>query len=79
MRCYNGAWDSEAAALFKEQDRLMAQIKKKEPEAHCTYFTPGSFVVHVWGREIGSHRDTRIGALQSAILELRKDHEESKT
>jgi len=67
MRCYDGAWDSEALALFKEQDRLMALIKKEEPEAHCTLHIPAGFVIHVWGREISEYRDTKLGALQSAL------------
>lgn len=68
MRCYNGAWDSEAQALFKEQDRLLEEVKKHEPEAHCTYHPDGeTFVVHVWGRPISDVCKSRIAALNSAL------------
>ena len=71
MQCYDGAWDSEALALFAEQDRLMTIIREKEPEAHCTYFSPGTFVIHVWGREIGPHCSTKLDALHAAVLNLK--------
>ena len=71
MRCYNGAWDSEATALFAEEDRVMDLIRAKEPEAHCTQIpTPGSFVVHVWGRFLGEERPTKLAALLSALDRL---------
>lgn len=74
-KCYNGAWDSETARRFREENRLMQTIRQKEPEAHCTYFSPGTFVIHVWGREIGPHCETRLGALQS--VNLKPEHKET--
>lgn len=71
MRCYNGAWDSEAQALFKEHDRLMTEIRKIEPEAHCTYHpTLDCFVIHVWGRELGPYRRTKLDALRATLALL---------
>lgn len=68
MRCYDGAWDSEATALFKRQDDLMARVKEREPEAHCTYFpSDGLFQVHVWGRPLSGMRASRIAALEEAL------------
>lgn len=69
MRCYNGCWDSEATALFAEQDRLMASVRKIEPEAHCTYFpTEGQYQVHCWGRPLSGLRPSKLGALQEALV-----------
>lgn len=73
MRCYDGAWDSEATALFKRQDDLMAKIKQHEPEAHCTYFPyEGEFQVHVFGRELSAICNTKLEALQSALRRIEK-------
>ena len=68
MRCYDGCWDSEAQALFKEQVRLLAELKELEPQAHCTYFPyEGVFQVHVWGRPLSGFHTSRIEALRRAI------------
>lgn len=68
MRCYNGAWDSEASAMFSEQDVLMTELRKVEPEAHCTHFpSEGQFQVHVWGRPLSELSDSKIAALRQAI------------
>lgn len=70
-RCYNGAWDSKALALFAEHDRVLALIHEKEPQAHCTYFpSPGFFVVHVWGRTLGPERPTKLEALNAALQQI---------
>lgn len=73
MRCYNGAWDDEANAMFVEQDRLMNEIRKIEPEAHCTLF-PGEdeFQIHVWGVPLSSFHKSRIAALREALERLQK-------
>lgn len=70
MRCYDGAWDSEALALFVEQDKLLRQINKYEPQAHCTYHEPAGFVIHVWGRELGPYCGSKLKALQYALARL---------
>lgn len=71
MRCYDGAWDSEATALFARQDKLMSQIREIEPEAHCTYFPHDSlFQVHVWGRPLTGMCASRVAALESALEKL---------
>lgn len=68
MRCYDGAWDSEATTLFARQDALLAQVKKKEPEAHCTYFPMEQrFQVHAWGRPLSGMHVSRIAALEEAL------------
>ena len=71
FRCYNEAWDSQALALFKQQDDLMAKIKLKEPEAHCTRFPEEElFQVHCWGRPISGFHKSKIAALEDALAEL---------
>jgi hypothetical protein len=68
LRCYNGAWDSKATAIFAAQDAAMATIRKIEPEAHCTYFpSEGKFQVHVWGRPLSTLCDSQLAALNEAI------------
>lgn len=70
MRCYNGAWDDEALALFAEQDRIMAEINKLYPRARCTYFpAPGFFVVfdHDTLRDIGPECESKLDALKSCL------------
>lgn len=68
MRCYNGAWDSEATALFARQDALLAELRTLEPEAHCTLFPyEGQFQVHVWGRPLSKMQPSRVAALEEAI------------
>ena len=67
MRCYNGAWDSEATELFTRQDELLEKVRTIEPEAHCTYFpSEGQFQVHVWGRPLSKLLSSRIAALEEA-------------
>ncbi len=71
MRCYNGAWDSEATALFKRQADLLAKVRAKEPEARCTYFPfDGIFQVHVWGRPLSDFHKSKIAALEDALGSL---------
>ena len=71
FRCYNGAWDSAALALFAEQDRLMDLIRVHEPNAHCTYFpAEGEHQVHVWGRALGPQRGSKLAALREALSNL---------
>lgn len=73
MRCYNGAWDDEANAIFAEQDRLMRGIRKIEPEAHCTYFPNGEFCeIHVWGRPLSGEHSSQLAALREALERLQK-------
>ena len=69
-KCYNGAWDSATQRRFAEEDRLMREIRKVEPDAHVTQFrsVPGEgYQVWAWHREVGPLRDTRRGALQAAL------------
>jgi hypothetical protein len=71
MRCYNGAWDSEAMALFAEQDRMLKRIRVREPDAHVTYFPmEGKYQVHVWGNPLSGFHDTTFGALADAAIQL---------
>lgn len=71
MRCYNGAWDSQAMALFAEQDTLMNAIRTIEPEAHCTYHPDGEqFQVHKWGKPLSRFHHSRIAALTEAKARL---------
>jgi hypothetical protein len=68
MRCYNGCWDSEATTLFAKQDKLMAELRKVEPEAYCTYFPmEGQFMVHVFGKPLSDLNSSKLGALQEAL------------
>lgn len=68
MRCYNGAWDSEATSLFKRQDELLARVRAKEPEAHCTYFPMEQrFQVHAWGRPLSGMCVSQIAALEETL------------
>jgi hypothetical protein len=70
MRCYDGAWDSEATALFARQDELLRRVKVKEPDAHCTYFpSEGQFQVHAWGRPLSKMHGSKIAALEEALGE----------
>lgn len=67
FRCYDGAWDSAATALFVEQDRIMNEIRRSEPDAHCTLFpSEGLFQVHVWGRPLSGFHSSRLAALKEA-------------
>jgi hypothetical protein len=71
LRCYNGAWDSKATALFAEQDAAMAKLRRSEPKAHCTYFPmEGKFQVHVWGRQLSGLRHSKLEALNEALDRL---------
>jgi hypothetical protein len=73
MRCYNGAWDSQALALFKQQDDLMAAIRHYEPDAHCTRFpSEGTFQVHRWGHPLSGFHGSKVAALQSALSRLQQ-------
>lgn len=70
MRCYNGAWDSEATAMFARQDALLSELRKLEPEAHCTYHPDGEvYQAHVWGRPLSGMKKSREAALTEAINE----------
>jgi hypothetical protein len=74
FRCYNGAWDSDALALFAEEDRAISQLKKLHgPDVWVTYHSfhtsrsPAGWVAHVWGKDIGPFRATKLGALNAAL------------
>lgn len=72
MRCYNGAWDDEATAMFKEQDALMAEIRVLEPNAHCTYFpAEQKFEVHAWGVPLSDFHSSKLEALRTALNRLK--------
>jgi hypothetical protein len=71
MRCYNGAWDSEATAMFARLDELLRRVRVREPEAHCTYFpSEGQWQVHVWGRELSGMHASREIALNEALRRM---------
>lgn len=73
MRCYNGAWDDEANAMFVEQDRLMNKIREIEPLAHLSYFPmEGEFHIHVWGRPLSGFHESRMAAIRDALERLQK-------
>jgi hypothetical protein len=74
MRCYNGAWDSEAQALFAEQDRLFKELQKAEPEAHRTCFPEEErWQIHVWGRPLSGFHSSMISALTEALKKVKAE------
>lgn len=73
MRCYNGCWDSEATALFAQQDALMTNLREVEPNAQCTYFpVEGLFQVHDYGRPLSDFHQSRLAALEDACNRVQR-------
>jgi hypothetical protein len=72
MRLYNGCPDSELKAIWDEEDRLLAKIKRLRPEARCTRHYPPDegYQVHVRGKSIGPMRSSRMAALRGALEAL---------
>jgi hypothetical protein len=76
MRCYDGAWDDEARAMFAQQDKLLSEIRKLEPFAHCTYFpSEGLYQVHAWGIPLSEMRRSKMDALREARCKLHEEHD----
>lgn len=68
IKCYNGAYDSATQRVMDAQARALKAIQKHEPDAHVTHFPgDGTWVVHVWGREISSYHQTKGAALHDAL------------
>jgi hypothetical protein len=68
VRCYWGAPDSQLQALLDRQAALLAELRKLEPEAHCTYHPDGElYQAHVWGRPLSKMHRSREAALMEAI------------
>jgi len=71
VRCYWGAFDSASQRVLDNQDAVLKEILKKEPEAHVTYFpVEEQYVVHVWARELSGYHQTRGAALADAYRKL---------
>lgn len=78
MRCYNGCPDEELQKFLDEIEKKTKEVKKINPDAHCTYHHPTvgnppyGWVVHSWGNPISSYFPTQLGALTDAINKLSK-------
>lgn len=50
---------------------IMDEIQKFEPEAHCTYF-PGEeeYQVHVWGKPLTGFHKSHLAALEDCLKTL---------
>lgn len=71
VKCYNGCYDSATQRVIDEQNRVMALIKAKEPDAHHTYFpAEGYHRVHKWGWPISGERSTKGAAIAEAYEKL---------
>ena len=72
IKCYDGAFDSETQRILDNQEKAMALIRAKEPDAHCTYFfIEQEYVVHVYGRAISAYTKSRGSALADAMNRLK--------
>lgn len=68
VRCFNGAFDGRTTRVHEFQDLVMEAIKKRRPDACCTYFpAPGYTMVHEKGREISGEHSKKAAALEEAF------------
>lgn len=71
IRCYNGCYDSTTQRQLDRQSEVLDLIKRKEPEAHVTYYpVEEEYLVHVWGRPLSGYHKTSAGALTDAYWRL---------
>ena len=70
-RIYNGCPDSTLKKQWDKEKTLLARLREKEPDAHCTYHPyEGLFHYHVYGRSISGFFPTRLEALNDALSKL---------
>jgi hypothetical protein len=71
MRCYNGCPDSQLQAIIDEKSKLWGEMKKLNPEAHCTHHHGFGWRVHEWGFPITDFHNSEVSALRDAIATLK--------
>lgn len=79
VKCFNGAFDGRTQRTHDFQDVVMAAIKKREPDACCTYFpAPGYTMVHKFGSEISGECRTKAQALEEAFFKLYPEYADGR-
>lgn len=74
-RCYDGCPDTALQARLDRDALLMKEIKKYEPDAHCTlHRNPDNYCIHVWGIELSDSPD-KTQALEKALKALEAKHQ----
>lgn len=69
--CYDGAFDSATLEVIKNREEAFQAIREEYPEAHVTYFpVEQTWVVHVWGKELSSHHQSKGAALTEVLLKI---------
>ena len=71
MKLYNGCPDSELRAKWDEEDKAGQELRRLNPETHCTYF-PAEEEYSVWAghKQISGDHQTRLAALKDAIEKI---------
>lgn len=72
MKCYNGCPCTELQALIDAETQAFSEVKKLNPNAHCTYHHPtgchnSGYQVHEWGKAISGFHQSKIAACCEAV------------
>ena len=70
-RCYDGAPDTALQAKYDIEKLILEEIRKIEPDAHCTFFpVENKYQVHIWVNSIGQMFSSKKDTLMSALNQL---------
>lgn len=71
VRCYWGTFDSVSMEVIHQREETLRKIRIIEPEATLTHHpAEGTYVVHIWGRELSKHWHSAGYALAEAYNRL---------